>query len=119
VRKPFRFSANELINYVINANEIINCFNLSNGRLGEGLDIIFANHSVLLGVCCTSRLRSKILFRLDHDQLYLCTNRVARFSNQKSNFGQILEGLANEDVGIFHMIFGLFYGHFVYFNTVG
>jgi hypothetical protein len=32
------------------------------------------------------------------------------FSNQKSQFGKILEGLATEDVGIF-------YGHFVYFTS--
>jgi hypothetical protein len=31
------------------------------------------------------------------------------FSKQKSQFGQICEGLAMEDVGIF-------YGHFVYFT---
>jgi hypothetical protein len=32
------------------------------------------------------------------------------FSKQKSQFGQICEGLAMEDVGIF-------YGHFVYFTA--
>jgi hypothetical protein len=32
------------------------------------------------------------------------------FSNQKSNFGEILEGLAMEDVGIF-------YGHLVHFTV--
>jgi hypothetical protein len=38
-------------------------------------------------------------------------------SNQKSKFGQILEGLAMEDVGTFWP-FGLFYGHLVYFMTI-
>jgi hypothetical protein len=33
------------------------------------------------------------------------------FSNQKSQFGQILEGLAMEDVGIF-------YCHLVYFTVI-
>jgi hypothetical protein len=33
------------------------------------------------------------------------------FSDQKSNFGSFLEGLAMEDVGIF-------YGHLVYFTTI-
>jgi hypothetical protein len=40
--------------------------------------------------------------------------RVARwhiFWNQKSQFGQILEGLAMEDVGVF-------YGHVVYFMCI-
>jgi hypothetical protein len=53
------------------------------------------------------------------------------FSNQKSPFGQILEGLAKEDVGIFfgHLVyfidiwyllwtFGIFYGHLVYFMDI-
>jgi hypothetical protein len=34
------------------------------------------------------------------------------FSNQKSQFGYKLEGLAMED-------FGIFYGHFVYFKAIG
>jgi hypothetical protein len=51
------------------------------------------------------------------------------FSNQKSQFGQILEGLAMEDVDIFygHLVyftaiwyilwsFGKFYGYLVYFS---
>jgi hypothetical protein len=33
------------------------------------------------------------------------------FSNQKPKFGEFLEGLAIEDVGIFH-------GHLVYFNAL-
>jgi hypothetical protein len=33
------------------------------------------------------------------------------FSNQKSQFGQTLEGLAMEDVGIF-------YGHLAYFTAI-
>jgi hypothetical protein len=40
------------------------------------------------------------------------------FSNQKSQFGLILEGLAMEDVGIFYGRFGLFYCHLVYFTAV-
>jgi ribosomal protein L14E/L6E/L27E len=35
------------------------------------------------------------------------------FSNQKSNLGQILEGLALEDVGIFYGPFDIFYDHLV------
>jgi hypothetical protein len=54
-----------------------------------------------------------------------------KFSNQKSQFGYILEGLAMEDVGLFyghllHFIaiwcilwaFGEFYGHLVYFMAI-
>jgi hypothetical protein len=50
------------------------------------------------------------------------------FSNQKSNLGEILEGLAMENVGIFYVYFvyftaignilwsfGIFCGHLVYF----
>jgi hypothetical protein len=46
------------------------------------------------------------------------------FSNRKSQFGYILEGLAMEDVGIFLAIwsilrqFGLFYGNLVYFVVI-
>jgi hypothetical protein len=53
------------------------------------------------------------------------------FSNQKYQFGKILEGLAMEDVGIFygHLIYftaiwyfllpsGIFYGHLVYISPV-
>jgi hypothetical protein len=35
-------------------------------------------------------------------------------SNQKSQFGKILEGLAIEDVGIFMAILSLFYGQMVH-----
>jgi hypothetical protein len=35
------------------------------------------------------------------------------FSNQKSQFGQILEGLKMEKAGIFLWSFGRFYGHLV------
>jgi hypothetical protein len=46
------------------------------------------------------------------------------FSNQKSQFGLILEGLAMQDVGIFMAIwsvfrpFGRFSGHLVYFVAI-
>jgi hypothetical protein len=53
------------------------------------------------------------------------------FSNQKSQFGLILEALAMEDVGIFYVhlgyftaiwyilwSFGIFYGHLVYFVVI-
>jgi hypothetical protein len=41
------------------------------------------------------------------------------FSNQKSQFGKILKGLAMEDVGIFYgQLVYLFYGHFVYFVVI-
>jgi hypothetical protein len=44
---------------------------------------------------------------------------VYLFSNQKSRFGKILEGLAMEDDGIPILLpFGLFYGHFVYFVAI-
>jgi hypothetical protein len=38
-------------------------------------------------------------------------NRDGIFSNQKSRFGSILEGLAMEGVAVF-------YGHFVNFSTI-
>jgi hypothetical protein len=54
------------------------------------------------------------------------------FSNQKSQFGLILEGLARENLGIFfgHLVyftatgnilwsFGIFFGHLVYFPRFG
>jgi hypothetical protein len=47
------------------------------------------------------------------------------FSNRKSQFGKILEGLATEDVGIFMAILFilwplcLFYGHLVHFVVIG
>jgi hypothetical protein len=54
------------------------------------------------------------------------------FSNKKSRFGVILDGLAMEDVGIFcgHLVsftaiwyilkpFGLFYGYLLYFSGFG
>jgi hypothetical protein len=52
------------------------------------------------------------------------------FSNQKSQFGWILEGLAMEKVGIFYVYlvystafenmwsFGIFYGHLIYFMVI-
>jgi hypothetical protein len=46
------------------------------------------------------------------------------FSNQKSKFGYILEGLVMEDVGIFMAILsilrlhGIFYGHLVNFVVI-
>jgi hypothetical protein len=44
---------------------------------------------------------------------------MACFSNQKSQFGYILEGIAKEDVGIFygHLVY-LFCRHFVYFMVI-
>jgi hypothetical protein len=41
------------------------------------------------------------------------------FSNQKSQFGYILEGLAMENLGIFyeHLVY-LFYGHWKYFMAI-
>jgi hypothetical protein len=46
------------------------------------------------------------------------------FSDQKLQFGKILEGLAREDVGIFMAILsilqptGIFYGHLVHFVVI-
>jgi hypothetical protein len=53
------------------------------------------------------------------------------FSNQKSRFGLILEGLAMDDVGMFYghlvyfmaiwyilWLFGIFYGYLVYFMVI-
>jgi hypothetical protein len=41
------------------------------------------------------------------------------FSKQKSQFGQILEGLAMEDVGICMLwLFGLLYGYWGYFMGI-
>jgi hypothetical protein len=48
------------------------------------------------------------------------------FSNQKSLFGSIFEGLTMEDCGIFYGLFvifcglfGIFYGYLVYFSRFG
>jgi hypothetical protein len=42
------------------------------------------------------------------------------FSNQKSQFGKILEDLERENLGIFydHSIPGQFYGHWKYFMAI-
>jgi hypothetical protein len=43
---------------------------------------------------------------------------MAYFANQKSLFGKIWEGLAMEDVGIFHGHLVYFPSHLVYFVTI-
>jgi hypothetical protein len=44
---------------------------------------------------------------------------VYLFSNQKSRFGNFLEGLAMEDFGILHIWpFGLFYIYLVYLGAI-
>jgi hypothetical protein len=41
------------------------------------------------------------------------------FSDQKLQFGYILEGLAMKDVGVFdgHLVY-VFYGHYIYFMNI-
>jgi hypothetical protein len=41
------------------------------------------------------------------------------FSNQKSKFGLIIEGLGVKKVGISYLLsFGIYYGHLVYFIAI-
>jgi hypothetical protein len=43
---------------------------------------------------------------------------MAYFQTKNTNLGKFLQGLDMEEVGIFYLPFGVFYGHVVYFTAI-